>query len=184
VPKRTREIGGNSNGIVEDLNGIGIVVANGNQTNGNIVLTNIRVNTPASNPTSSAPSPFLSSTQTSQMCSTTTTTPPIDPMTYITTDIVDVTHQNFSNNNNNNNINCTQDLSVYDVIYCISQAHRSHCTYTESATAKSISHQRPLAMPNSSASLISSTSIASPVSVTEAQSQFIKEEKGVSNNIE
>lgn len=151
VPKRTRDIGGNS--IEEDRT---TVVSN------SIVLTNIRVVNAVSSSTSIAPSvtnsssSYLSSSignggsQTallvsSQMCSTTTTTPPIEQIAYISSDMIEASHMN-NNNNNNNNSDDNQELSVYDVILCVSQAHRTHCTYTESVT-KGLNH-RPLIMPN------------------------------------
>lgn len=143
-----------------------------NVNNANILVANIRVNTPT------APSSYLSSStttsSTSQLCST-TSTPPIEQITYITTDITDtaqlVSKNNNENvNNNNNNLNINQELSVYDLILCISQAHRTHCTYTESLL-KGLNH-RPLQTP--------SASQCSSVSNINSDQIQVKEEHGVS----
>ncbi|CAD7083237.1 unnamed protein product [Hermetia illucens] len=40
------------------------------------------------------------------------------------------------------------ELSVYDVILCVSQAHRSHCTYTEEQTRELV--RRPIILPQNS----------------------------------
>lgn len=138
-----------------------------NVNNANILVANIRVNTPT------APSTYLSSTtttsSTSQLCST-TSTPPTEQITYITTDFADTSKNNNENVNNNNNLNINQEMSVYDLILCISQAHRTHCTYTESLL-KGLNH-RPLQTPS-----------ASSVSNMNSNDQIqVKEEHGVSLN--
>lgn len=38
------------------------------------------------------------------------------------------------------------DLTVYDVILCVSQAHRTHCTYTEEIAANLL--RKPITLPN------------------------------------
>lgn len=38
------------------------------------------------------------------------------------------------------------DLTVYDVILCVSQAHRTHCTYTEEQAANLL--RKPITLPN------------------------------------
>ncbi|KAL7046473.1 hypothetical protein ACKWTF_002587 [Chironomus riparius] len=183
VPKRTRDIGGNS--IVDDLPSNSLIV-NGQAVNGNanIYVTNIRVvnatvavassvqNTTSINSSAYSPSIVITtsaaatdissvkSTQSAllvsshqQMCSTTTTNPPIEQISYISADMIEASHMNNNNNNNNtnnnnnNNSDENQELSVYDVILCVSQAHRTHCSYTECAV-KGLNH-RPLIMPNS-----------------------------------
>jgi hypothetical protein len=115
----------------------------------------------------------------SQMCSTTTTTPPIEQISYISADMIEASHMN--NNNNNNNSDDNQELSVYDVILCVSQAHRTHCTYTESAT-KGLNH-RPLTMPNShhpsAASTINTNNLITSSSTTQINQM---DENGVSAN--
>jgi hypothetical protein len=188
VPKRTRDIGGNS--IADDLAS--------SQQNASIVLRVV-------NSVSSSTAPSLSSSATnssatylasanssgvgvgsqtallvsSQMCSTTTTTPPIEQISYISADMIEASHMNNNNNNNNNNSDDNQELSVYDVILCVSQAHRTHCTYTESAT-KGLNH-RPLTMPNShhpsAASTINTNNLITPSSTTQINQM---DENGVS----
>lgn len=126
--------------------------------NANKIVTNIRVansatagvtNSSASTTTNncgndSGSGPALLVSSQTQMCSTTTKTPPIEHYNNHMTDMIDASHMN---NNNNNNSDENQELSVYDVILCVSQAHRSHCSYTEN-TVKGLNH-RPLTMPNS-----------------------------------
>lgn len=44
----------------------------------------------------------------------------------------------------------TADLNVYDIIICVSQAHRSHCSYTEEQTRDLV--RRPIPLPQTSIS--------------------------------
>lgn len=86
------------------------------------------------------------------------------------------------NNNNNNNSDENQELSVYDVILCVSQAHRTHCSYTESAV-KGLNH-RPLTMPNSHPSSTTNNLISSSTPTSQAHHhhhhQHAMDENGVS----
>lgn len=38
------------------------------------------------------------------------------------------------------------DLTVYDIIMCVSQAHRTHCTYTEEITGNLL--RKPITLPS------------------------------------
>lgn len=183
VPKRTRDIGGNS--IVEDLAN-GLVTSNNQQS---IVLTGVRVvnSVTSSSPTAQSTAPIVTSTYlsasngssgggqttlvSSQMCSTTT--------------MIEASHNKpgniceASHNNNNNNNSDEQELSVYDVILCVSQAHRTHCTYTENVR-KVLNNQSPSTMPThhpSSASTINTNNLIS--SSTAAQNNSM-DDNGVS----
>lgn len=82
--------------------------------------TNIRVSTPTTPLTPTTP----------QMCSSVATPPDISPLAPDPADLPGTT-----------------ELSVYDVILCVSQAHRSHCTYTDELT-RSLS-RRPIQLPTS-----------------------------------
>lgn len=183
VPKRTRDIGGNS--IVEDLAN-GLVTSNNQQS---IALTSVRAvnSVTSSSPTAQSTAPIATSTflsasngssgggQTtlvsSQMCSTTT--------------MIEASHNKpgniceASHNNNNNNNSDEQELSVYDVILCVSQAHRTHCTYTENVR-KVLNNQSPSTMPThhpSSASTINTNNLISSSSATQNNSM---DDNGVS----
>lgn len=184
VPKRTRDIGGNS--IVEDLAN-GLVTSNNQQS---IVLTSVRVvnSVTSSSPTAQSTAPIVTSTYlsasngsssggqatlvSSQMCSTTTM---IEASHNKPGNICEASH----NNNNNNNNSDEQELSVYDVILCVSQAHRTHCTYTENVR-KVLNNQSPSTMPThhpSSASTINTNNLISSSSATQNNSM---DDNGVS----
>ena len=127
VPKRTRDTGGNT--IVDDISN-GIIVnsqaVNGsanirvvNSNSAGVINSSLSTTNNCTNESGSGSAALLVS---SQMCSTTTTTPPIEHYSnHITTDMIEASHMNNNNNNNNNNSEENQELSVYDVILCVSQ---------------------------------------------------------------
>lgn len=83
--------------------------------------TNTRVSTPSSAPTT----PITPTTP--QMCSI-VSPPDIAPLPPDPSDLPGST-----------------DLTVYDVILCVSQAHRTHCTYTEEITRNLM--RKPISLP-------------------------------------
>lgn len=85
--------------------------------------TSIRVSTPSSTPST----PITPTTP--QMCSIAS---PTDMAALATVDSSDQPG--------------STDLTVYDVILCVSQAHRTHCTYTEEMAANLL--RKPITLPN------------------------------------
>lgn len=174
VPKRTRDIVGSTDDTTAVTNGAGLssnastirIVSCTSSTAAAATVTT-KSNSSSSAPTANNSAAKLNNSSSSnggggnlilvsspQMCST-TSTPPIE---YISSDMIEASHM--SNNNNNNNISDdNQELSVYDVILCVAQAHRAHCNFTESAI-KAL-NLNPLNMPNNHHMTSNQTSIIS-----------------------
>lgn len=204
VPKRTRDIVGSTDDTTAVTNGAGlnlnastirIVSCTSSTAAVTAAIVTTTSNSSSSTPTANNSAAKLNSSSSSggggnlilvsspQMCSTTSTT----PIEYISSDMIEASHM--SNNNNNNNISDdNQELSVYDVILCVAQAHRAHCNFTESAI-KAL-NLNPLNMPNnhhmtsnqtsiiSTSNLITSTTTNSNNSTT--QDSSMSDDSGVS----